>query len=139
MPRVARGHVEQLPSGSFRAVVYTGVDPLTRRPVYLKATARTEKQAQAQLGKLLGKASDGRRPESEATMAKLLEEYAQIAGWELSTRESNLGYIRRTMAGLCGQPRWDALVFSWTGTAPGGSSARPPAAPGSASPSRPTR
>jgi hypothetical protein len=71
MPRVARGHVEQLPSGSFRAVVDTGVDPLTRRPVHLKATARTEKQAQAQLGKLLGKASDGRRPESEATMAKL--------------------------------------------------------------------
>src|SRR5271155_2550996 len=97
MPRVARGHVEQLPSGSFRAVVYAGVDPLTRRPVYLKATARTEKQAQAELGKLLGKASDGRRPESEATVAKLLEEYAQIAGWDVSTRESNLGYIRRTI------------------------------------------
>ena len=97
MPRVARGHVEQLPSGSFRAVVYAGVDPLTRRQVYLKATARTEKQAQVELGKLLGKASDGRQPESDATVAKLLEEYAQIAGWELSTRESNLGYIRRTI------------------------------------------
>jgi len=97
MPRVARGHVEQLPSGSFRAVVYVGVDPLTRRPVYLKATARTEKQAQVELGKLLGKAYDGRRPESDATVAKLLEEYVQIAGWDLSTRESNLGYIRRTL------------------------------------------
>jgi integrase len=97
MPRVARGHVEQLPSGSFRAVVYAGVDPLTRRPVYLKATARTEKQAQVELGKLLSKACDGRRPESDATVAKLLEEYAQIAGWDLSTRESNLGYIRRTI------------------------------------------
>ena len=50
MPRIARGHVEQLPSGSFRTVVYAGVDPLTRRPVYLKATARTEKQAQVELG-----------------------------------------------------------------------------------------
>jgi hypothetical protein len=50
MPRVARGHVEQLPSGSFRAVVYAGVDPLTRRQIYLKATARTEKQAQVELG-----------------------------------------------------------------------------------------
>jgi integrase len=77
--------------------VYAGVDPLTRRPVYLKATTRTDKQAQAELGKLLGKASDGRRPESDATVAKLLEEYAQIAGWDLSTRESNLGYIRRTI------------------------------------------
>ena len=97
MPRVARGHVEQLPSGSFRTAVYAGVDPLTRRPVYLTATARTEKQAQVELGKLLGKASDGRRPESDATVAKLLEEYTQIAGWDLSTRESNLGYIRRTI------------------------------------------
>ena len=97
VPRVARGHVEQLPSGSFRAVVYVGVDPLTRRPIYLKATARTEKQAQVELGKLLGKACDGRRPESDATVARLLEEYVQIAGWELSTRESNLGYIRRTI------------------------------------------
>jgi hypothetical protein len=57
--------------------VYAGVDPLTRRPVYLKATARTEKQAQVELGKLLGKACDGRRPESDATVAKLLEEYAR--------------------------------------------------------------
>jgi integrase len=77
--------------------VYAGVDPLTRRPIYLKATARTEKQAQVELGKLLGKACDGRRPESDATVARLLEEYAQIAGWDLSTRESNLGYIRRTI------------------------------------------
>lgn len=97
MPRVARGHVEQLPSGSFRAVVYAGTDPLTRRPVYLKATARTEKQAQAELGKLLGKASGGRRPESDATVAKLLDEYAQLARWDLSTRETNEGYIRRTI------------------------------------------
>ncbi len=31
MPRVAKGHVEQLPSGSFRVSVYAGTDPLTRR------------------------------------------------------------------------------------------------------------
>jgi hypothetical protein len=32
-------------------VAYAGVDPLTRRQVYFKATARTEKQAQVELGK----------------------------------------------------------------------------------------
>ena len=31
MPRVAKGHIEQLPSGSFRVSVYAGIDPLTRR------------------------------------------------------------------------------------------------------------
>ena len=45
MPRVARGHVEQLPSGSFRAVVYAGTDPFTRRQLYFKATVKTEPQA----------------------------------------------------------------------------------------------
>jgi hypothetical protein len=106
--------------------VYAGVDPLTRRPVYLKATARTEKQAQVELGKLLGKASDGRRPESDATVAKLLEEYAQTAGWDLSTRESNLGYIRRTIrpalgsmqAVRCAGPIWSALSKAKTGSMP---------------------
>ena len=29
--RRTRGHIEQLPSGSFRAIVYGGIDPLTGR------------------------------------------------------------------------------------------------------------
>jgi hypothetical protein len=52
MPRVAKGHIEQLPSGSFRASVYTGTDPLTRRPIRLKSTVKTEQQAQIKLGEL---------------------------------------------------------------------------------------
>jgi hypothetical protein len=44
MPRVAKGHVEQLPSGSWRARVYAGVDPITQREIRLKATAKTEQQ-----------------------------------------------------------------------------------------------
>ena len=42
----------------------------------------------------------------------------------------------RAQKGQCSWPRTDD---GWTGTAPGGSSARPPAAPGSPRPSRPTR
>ena len=42
MPRVAKGYIEQLPSGSFRVSVYVGTDPLTRRAIRLKATAKTE-------------------------------------------------------------------------------------------------
>ena len=40
--------------------------------------------------------------------------------------------------GPAGRCSWPRTGGGWTGTAPGGSSARPPAAPGSASPSRPT-
>ena len=71
MPRVARGHVEQLPSGSWRAGVYAGVDPITQREIRLKATGRTEQQAHIELGRLLKEASEGRAPESGAAMAKL--------------------------------------------------------------------
>jgi|HubBroStandDraft_2_1064218.scaffolds.fasta_scaffold190154_2 hypothetical protein len=40
--RVAKGHIKQLPSGSFRVSVHAGTDPLTRRAIRLKATAKTE-------------------------------------------------------------------------------------------------
>src|SRR6266581_1652290 len=97
MPRVAKGHIEQLPSGSFRAVVYAGTDPITRRPLYLKSTARTEEFAQVELGKLIVRASDGRRPESARTVSELMDQYAEVAEWDLSTRTSNGNHIRRVI------------------------------------------
>jgi integrase len=97
MPRVAKGHIEQLPSGSFRVSVYAGTDPLTRRAIRLKSTVNTEQQAHIELGRLLKEASEGRTPESDATMAKLLDEYTAIAPWDVSTRQTNEGFIRRTI------------------------------------------
>jgi integrase len=97
MSRVAKGHIEQLPSGSFRISVYVGTDPLTRRAIRLKATAKTEQQAHIELGRLLKEASEGRTPESHATVVKLLDEYAAIAPWDVSTRQTNEGFIRRTI------------------------------------------
>src|SRR6185437_6890223 len=97
MPRVAKGHIEQLPSGSFRVSVYAGTDPLTRRAIRLKSTAKTEQQAQIKLGELLKDASEGRTPETGATVAKLMDEYAAVAEWDVSTRPTNEGFIRRTI------------------------------------------
>ena len=97
MPRVAKGHIEQLPSGSFRVSVYAGMDPLTRRAIRLKATVKTEQQAHIELGRLLKEASEGRTPESGATVAKLMDEYAAVAEWDVSTRQTNEGFIRRTI------------------------------------------
>jgi hypothetical protein len=39
----------------------------------------------------------GRQPESGATVAQLLDQYAQVAEWDLSTRAGFEGYIRRTI------------------------------------------
>jgi integrase len=77
--------------------VYAGIDPITKREIRLKATAKTERQAHIELGRLLKEASEGRTPESDATVAKLLDEYAAIAPWDVSTRQTNEGFIRRTI------------------------------------------
>jgi integrase len=91
------GHIEQLPSGSWRAKVYAGTDPLTGREIRFRKTCKTERAAQMELGKLLAMAQSGRQPDSDVTVAQLLDQYVSTAGWDVSTRESNLGYIRRTI------------------------------------------
>src|SRR5580692_74111 len=58
---------------------------------------RTERAAQIELGKLLAMAQAGRQADSAVTVAQLLDQYVSTAGWDMSTRESNLGYIRRTI------------------------------------------
>jgi hypothetical protein len=75
--------------------VYAGTDPLTRRAIRLKATAKTEQQAQIELGRLLKEASEGRTPESDATVAKLRDEYAAVAEWAREHRCSSAGRTTR--------------------------------------------
>ena len=41
MANTARGHIERLPSGSFRVHVYAGTDPVTGRPRRLRETCPT--------------------------------------------------------------------------------------------------
>ena len=91
------GHIEQLPSGSWRAKVHAGKDPLTGRELRFRKTRKTEVEAQIALGKLLALARAGRQPDSAVTVAELLDAYIPIAGWDVSTEQTNLGYIRRTI------------------------------------------
>jgi hypothetical protein len=97
MPRAGTGHIERLPSGSYRVHVYAGIDPLTGRQLRFRQTAKTEEQARIVLGRLLEQAAIGRRPESRATVADLLAQYMAVAELDPSTRETYEGYIRRTI------------------------------------------
>ncbi|HEY4462479.1 MAG TPA: hypothetical protein VGN41_07405, partial [Streptosporangiaceae bacterium] len=97
MAQTRGGYIQPLPSGSFRVSVYAGTDPLTGRQIRLRRTCKTERAAQIALGQLLEQAAIGRQPETTATVAELLDRYVQVADWELSTREANEGYIRRTI------------------------------------------
>ena len=88
-PRPAGGYIQQLPSGSFRVSVYAGTDPLTGRQIRLRKTCKTERAAQIELGRLLEQAAAGRQPETDATVAQLMDRYAEVADWDLSTRKAN--------------------------------------------------
>jgi hypothetical protein len=59
------GHVEQLPSGSWRAKVYASKEPLTGREIQFRKTRGTEVEAQIELGRLLELARSGREPRLE--------------------------------------------------------------------------
>src|SRR5437016_8647571 len=91
------GYIQQLPSGSFRVSVYAGTDPLTGRQIRLRKTCKTERTAQIELGKLLEQAAAGRQPETNATVAELMDRYTEVADWDLSTRKANEYYIRRVI------------------------------------------
>ena len=97
MGKRSPGHIEQLPSGSWRVKVYGGTDPLTGREIRLRKTCKTERAALIELGKLLEQAEAGRQPETNATVAELMDQYAAVADWDLSTRKAYEAYIRRVI------------------------------------------
>src|ERR1700691_5154151 len=97
MAKATGGYIQQLPRGSFRVSVYAGTDPLTGRQIRLRKTCKTERAAQIALGKLLKTARAGRQPETNATGAQLMDQYVEVADWDLSTRKANEVYIRRVI------------------------------------------
>jgi hypothetical protein len=66
--------------------VYGGTDPLTGREIRLRKTCKTERTVLIELGKLLEQAAAGRQLETNATVAELMDQYAEVADWDLSTR-----------------------------------------------------
>ena len=62
--RRRRGYVEQLPSGSWRAVVYARVDPLTKEDVRLRETSKVRAEADKALTALLRRVDERKAPKS---------------------------------------------------------------------------
>ena len=103
MATTARGHIEKLPSGSFRVHVYAGIDPVTGKPRRLKQTCPDEAAAAATLGRLLSEADGDRFPNRQATLGQALGKYLEVADLEVSTREAHEGYVRRTIGPVLGE------------------------------------
>lgn len=92
---VATGHVEELKRG-FRAVAYAGKDPITGRKVYLKETYPTRGAAEDARNRLISQVEAERVPDQAAKLAYLLDRWVEVSDHELTTRQTNEGYIRRT-------------------------------------------
>jgi integrase len=105
MATVAKGHIERLPSGSFRVRVYAGTDPVTGKERRFRRTVKTEAQAAAELARLLRDAEAERTPDDSATVGLLLDRYLDVADLEASTREAHEGYVRRTIKPVLGEVR----------------------------------
>jgi integrase len=92
-----RGSIETLTTG-FRARVYAGKDPITGKQTYLRGeTRRNRRDAEADAERLLANVEGGRRPDQHATLSVLLDRWMEVVDHELTTRETNEGYIRRTL------------------------------------------
>jgi hypothetical protein len=83
--RRTRGHIRELPSGSFQAIVYAGTDPLTGEPRPLRETAKTYAGAATALTRLQSQVDENRHPKSDITVGQAI---ALIA-----TADTGSGYV----------------------------------------------
>jgi hypothetical protein len=105
MQRPGTGHIERLPSGSYRVRVYAGTDPLTGRRLRYRQTVRTERQAQIVLGRLLEQAEEGQRPDTDVTVADVLARYMAVA--EDSQAGKGVGlWVPRCWSGIAALAGW---------------------------------
>jgi integrase len=80
--RRQRGHIEQLPSGNYRAVAYAGVDLLTRRPRYHRKTVKTYDDAKKALIKLQSEIDEDRAPKSDVTVRQAPTSGSTSPSWK---------------------------------------------------------
>jgi integrase len=92
--RRPRGHVEQLPSGTFRAIAYAGVDPLTGKERYLKKTAPTWDAAQVTLTRLMSEIHEERHPKTNISVGQAIDQWLDVADLAETTRDRYLDLIR---------------------------------------------
>ena len=94
-----RGRIEKLTSGSLRVSVYAGIDPLTKRRIYVRETipagSRAQAEAERALTRLLNQVDEKRQPRTSATVEQLLDRYLGLLDVGASTRRGYEGYIRK--------------------------------------------
>lgn len=89
-----RGHVETRPNGTFRAIVYAGIDPLTGKERYLKRSAKTRAQVEIELTKLQTLVDEQQQPRTAIVVNEVVQKWLDVAELEATTRQRYEGLIR---------------------------------------------
>jgi|GEM_PF-1354424 len=100
-----RGNIEPRGDGSFRVRVYAGIDPVTRKPHYLKETVYGLSAAKKKRTELLHQVDQGRAAKTSCTFNHLLDKYFEqdlgLADKTLKDyRQMADDYIRPLIGGL---------------------------------------
>jgi hypothetical protein len=101
--RRQRGHIETLPSGRFRAIVYAGIDPLTGDERRLHEICATWDEARVALTKLQRQVDEKKAPKSAITVVAAVEQWMEVAELEATTRDRYEDLIRLYIAPTLGQ------------------------------------
>jgi integrase len=71
------GGIDELPSGAFRVRVYSGMDPISKRRIYLAQVApagpKAGEEAEKVRTRLLHQVDQKRNPRTRATVGQLLD------------------------------------------------------------------
>jgi integrase len=95
---MATGHIRKR-GNNYQVIVYAGRDPITKRELYLRETARSEDEAERIRDRLIDQVEAGNAADGRATVKQLLDRW--LAGAEL---EAHLRRCRK----LCdGRPAID--------------------------------
>ncbi|BBF99674.1 MULTISPECIES: tyrosine-type recombinase/integrase [Pseudonocardia] len=92
--RRSRGYIEELPSGSFRAEVFAGIDPLTGKKRKLRETCKTHAEAKKALTKLQRQVDENKQPKSSITVGQAVAQWLEVADLQPTTQERYDDLIR---------------------------------------------
>ena len=90
--------------------VYAGRDPVTGRERRLTGTARSRRDAEKLLTRLLTQLDEQRQPITGATLGYLLDRWLETANLELTTRHTYEGYIKRNIRPTLGEVKLGKLT-----------------------------
>lgn len=102
----SRGTIDELPSGAFRVRVSAGVDPISKRRMYLTevvpAGPRAGHEAERIRTRMLSQVDERRNPRTRATVGQLLDKWLEVLDVDPSTRRGYSNNIRKHIRPLLG-------------------------------------